>query len=136
LPESSSPFGYGIGCFQVSGGEYGDGALRVLAGFVHIVYKVLSCREIPGLKNHGIASSLQLRANPFGPILVCVGVADEEIFFYCLSPFFSETLIYCRIVFFVIWYLSKNSIALSMKYLNCKSQKGWASLYTVLHFIM
>jgi hypothetical protein len=95
------------------------------------VYKVLSCREVPGLENHGIASSLQLRANPFGPILVWVGVADEEIFFNCLSPFFSERLIYRRIVFFVIWYLSKNSIALSIKYLNCKSQKGTVIIYRV-----
>ncbi len=123
LPKCSRPFRHGICCFQIIGRKHSYRTLRILTGFVHFMYKVLSCFEIPALKNHRIASILQLLSNPFGPLLVRVGVADEKVFFNCLPPFFNETLIYCRIVFFVILYLSNNSISLSIRYLNCKSQK-------------
>jgi hypothetical protein len=65
---------------EVVWGEDGDGAGSLPGCSIHVMHKVAACSEVPGLDHSGIAFGFQLPGNPFGPALVSVGIADEEVF--------------------------------------------------------
>ena len=47
---------------------------------IHFEDEVAPRQEVPGLEHGVVACLFQVPGDPFGPALVSVGVADEEVF--------------------------------------------------------
>ncbi len=78
--EGCCPFGGGeLGC-EIVRGEDGDGAGGVPGSGIHVEDEVAACVEVPGLEHGVVACLFQVPGDPFGPALVSVGIADEEVF--------------------------------------------------------
>ncbi|HEY6285535.1 MAG TPA: hypothetical protein VIX20_07735 [Ktedonobacteraceae bacterium] len=52
----------------------------VPGGGIHLEDEVTTCLKVPGLEQRRVACLFQVPGDPFGPVLVSVGVADEEVF--------------------------------------------------------
>src|SRR6266487_6631701 len=78
--ERCRPFG---GCEfgrEIVRGEYGNGACGELSSGIHVEDEVATRKKVPGLQYGGVACILQLPGDPFGPMLVIMGIADEKVF--------------------------------------------------------
>ena len=60
--------------------EDSDGASGLPGSGIHLKDEVAARQEVPGLDHGLVACRFQVPGNPFGPALVSVGIADEEVF--------------------------------------------------------
>ena len=65
---------------EIVRGEDSDGASGLPGSSIHLEDEVAACQEVPGLEHGVVACLFQVPGDPFGPALVSVGIADEEVF--------------------------------------------------------
>ena len=84
--ERCRPFGGRELGREIVWGEDGDSACGLPGSGIHLEDEVAARQEVPGLEHGVVAFLFQVPGDPFGPALVSVGVADEEVFGWSRCP--------------------------------------------------